>query len=433
MLPIHTSPTRHSSSSWREKLVSPPNRSLSRFRKRPFILILLALTLITLFNLHTLGTWRRDLVYLLRPIWDTPEKPWTIITHYPAPYMSTVGKSGDSTGQEGEIDVAHWCGLHGWTARGLEQESSSGPVVVDAILLSTELDMLEIRIKEYLGQVDYFLIVESDKTFAGTDKPPHFEINRARFDAIVNGYKGSRKPRIVYHKVQGLLSGRKVGSFENEYTMRTQVSKQLSSLDLPAGSLVIQSDVDEIVSRDTIRLLSSCKGYPSTLHLNVRNYRYGFNFPILDNGYWRPHVLTTSSRNEQIAYHHARGGDVLLADAGWHCTFCFKTLGEMKAKMEGYSHNDRVRSKKLLKMDVLREKACNGEDPFDMYPVSSYQIGYRPHGRSHASHRDSTRHGLDLSMKHADSGYRKHSPTKTLSRNPVAPHHHIPSSTYLWP
>jgi hypothetical protein len=61
--------------------------------------------------------------------------------------------------------------------------------------------------------------------------------------------------------------------------------------------------------------------------------------------------------------------------------------------------------------------------------VSSDQIGYR----SHASHRDSIRHGVDLSKKHADSGYRKRSPTKTSSRNPVAPHRHIPSSTYLWP
>jgi hypothetical protein len=104
----------------------------------------------------------------------------------------------------------------------------------------------------------------------------------------------------------------------------------------------------------------------------------------------------------------------------------------MKAKMEGYSHNDRVRSEKLLKMDVLREKACNGEDPFDMYPVSSDQIGYRPHERPEVSRRDSSS-GLDLWKKHADSGYRKHSPSKTSSRNPVAPHRHIPSSTYLWP
>jgi hypothetical protein len=38
--------------------------------------------------------------------------------------------------------------------------------------------------------------------------------------------------------------------------------------------------------------------------------------------------------------------------------------------MMGYTHNDRMRSKKLLEEKVLRKKVCNGEDPFGMWAVS---------------------------------------------------------------
>ena len=124
--------------------------------------------------------------------------------------------------------------------------------------------------------------------------------------------------------------------------MRRAMTDILNGLDLPTGSLVIQSDVDEIISRDTLDLLSSCQGFQDTLHLNVANYRYDYAHPIPDQGYWRPHIYTTQSF-DGIAYFHGRGSNVMLEAAGWHCSFCFGNLEEMKMKMRGYSHNDRLR------------------------------------------------------------------------------------------
>ena len=348
ILPLHTSPSP-SRRSWRDHLCSPRSL-LNRPRTRSSLhlsLLILSLLLIVFFNSHTLGTIRRDFIYLIRPIWDAPPPPWTIISHFPPPRSSS-----------GRVDIDAWCGLHGWTSR------QTKPTVVDAILLSTELDMLEIRMREYLPHVDIFVIVESDKTFAGQPKPTHFLDHRQRFADILQGTSS----RLVYHKVEGLLPDRPSGSFENELTMRKAVGKVLTDLNLASGSLVIQSDVDEIISRETLDLLASCRGFDRTLHLNVVNYLYGFNFPIPGEGYWRPHVDTTNGG--LIPYHHSRGSDELLDGAGWHCTFCFPTLDEMKVKMVGYSHNDRVRDHRLLDMSKLRGRVCNGEDPFGMYPVS---------------------------------------------------------------
>jgi beta-1,4-mannosyl-glycoprotein beta-1,4-N-acetylglucosaminyltransferase len=301
------------------------------------------------FNQTRIGTWRRDFVYLIRPIWDTPPKPFHVIPHY-APPLSRSGAE----------DIDAWCGLHNFTSRG-----GAKPTIVDAVLLSSEVDMLEIRIREYKGIVNTFVVVESDRTFAGTEKRLYFEESRRKLEALLVG-SGSR---IVYHKVEGLLPGRTKGSFENEYAMRTAVSSTLTSLRLSPGSLILNSDVDEIISRDTLQLLASCN-VPNNLHLNVKNYRYSWAWPILDAGYWRPHV--SISDGGAVGYSHGRVGDVMLEGAGWHCTFCFATIAEMRDKMLGYSHNDRVRDQRIARLDRIRSKVCRGEEAFEMYPVSRY-------------------------------------------------------------
>lgn len=345
--PLATSPTRRSPfslSSLRHTL------SLRALRSRnPFLrLFLLVLLLIGLLNHTVLGTWRRDAVYLLRPIWDTPPRPFTVIPHYAPPLLAS-----------GAEDIDQWCALHTWTPR------KATPTIVDAILLSSEVDLLEIRMREYRGVVDIFVIVESDMTFAGTPKPLYYEENKRRFEHLVAGTKS----RIVYKKVEGLVPNRPAGSFENEYTMRTAVGDTLSGLRLSPGAVIINSDVDEIISRQTLHLLSTCN-VPDNLHLNVKNYRYSFNLPIPDDGYWRPHISVVKGGPNPIVYTHGRVGDVLLEGAGWHCTFCFRTFGEMRGKMLGYSHNDRVRDTSIAEIQSIKARVCEGREPFDMYPVS---------------------------------------------------------------
>ncbi|ORY34294.1 glycosyl transferase [Naematelia encephala] len=335
---------------------SSPRRSylslvVSQVRRRPYrLVILLCLFLFILLNLHTLGTFRRDLIYLIRPIWDTPERAFTIIDHFPLPPGPDLPKP--------QL-ISKWCQLHGWDTR-----PDGPPRIVDAILFSTELDMLEIRMREYAKHVSTFIVVEANATFAGDPKPLHFAEHRERFNEIAAEAGG----KVVYRSVLDLKKGQPRGSFVNEETMRRVVGDVLSELQLPKGSLVIQTDVDEIISRDTLNLLSSCHGFPPELHLNVKNYRYGFNFPIPDQGYWRPRIHTITAQETNVPYYHGRGGDTLLADAGWHCTFCFRTLVEMVAKMRGYSHNDRLRSEDLVDLKNLRHRVCVGKDPFNMFP-----------------------------------------------------------------
>jgi beta-1,4-mannosyl-glycoprotein beta-1,4-N-acetylglucosaminyltransferase len=59
----------------------------------------------------------------------------------------------------------------------------------------------------------------------------------------------------------------------------------------------------------------------------------------------------------------------MLADAGWHCSYCFRTIPEYVVKMQGFSHADRIGGRiDLLKPERLQEMICKGTDPFGMLP-----------------------------------------------------------------
>ncbi|KAK9759980.1 hypothetical protein K7432_016446 [Basidiobolus ranarum] len=67
-------------------------------------------------------------------------------------------------------------------------------------------------------------------------------------------------------------------------------------------------------------------------------------------------------------YTHERQTDKILADAGWHCTFCFPKIEDFQFKMLAYSHADRVTNMRLMDDEVIRHKICSGENIFDFLP-----------------------------------------------------------------
>lgn len=101
--------------------------------------------------------------YATRPLWDKSAGPTKAIPHF-------YGE-GLKMGQE-------VCKLHGWNQR---SDAPSQLKVLDAVLMSSELDLLEIRLNELDDVVDYFLVVESNATFTGLPKETFYSNNRARF------------------------------------------------------------------------------------------------------------------------------------------------------------------------------------------------------------------------------------------------------------
>ncbi|KAG6813572.1 hypothetical protein H0H92_009616 [Tricholoma furcatifolium] len=208
------------------------------FLRRPhrIFLIPVAFTLIVLvyFIFYNHYQIKNALSYATRPLWDTVDGPKQVIPHYYAEGMKMDQRA---------------CQLHGWK----EREGRTNVRVMDAVLMSSELDLLEIRMNELDSVVDNFFIVESNTTFTGLPKKTYFAENRDRFS-----------------------------KFEKKIVYRLQLTSMTAMLrdhmrTIPADDpvLVIMSDVDEIPSRHTIELLKACD-YGKAIHLQLRNFLYSF-------------------------------------------------------------------------------------------------------------------------------------------------------------
>ncbi|OWM74922.1 uncharacterized protein LOC116215463 [Punica granatum] len=272
--------------------------------------------------------------YFLRPLWESPPKPFHIIPHY---YHENVSMETQ-------------CQLHGWKVREFPRR------VFDAVLFNNEVDILTLRWNELYPYVSQFVLLESNSTFTGIPKRLLFAANRDKFKFV--------EPRLTY----GTIGGRfKKGEnpFVEEAYQRVALDQLLKIAGIEDDDLLIMSDVDEIPSAHTINLLRWCDDIPPILHLQLRNYLYSFEF-YKDSKSWRASVHRYQTGN--TLYAHYRQTDVLLADSGWHCSFCFRYISQFVFKMKAYSHCDRVRFSHYLDPKRIQDVICKGANLFDMLP-----------------------------------------------------------------
>lgn len=276
----------------------------------------------------------QKITYFLRPLWESPPKPFHEIPHY---YHENVS-------------METLCKLHGWKVR------ESPRRVFDAVLFSNELDILTIRWNELYPYITQFVLLESNSTFTGLLKPMIFASNRDRFKFI--------ESRLTY----GMIGGRfKKGEnpFIEEAYQRVALDQLLRIAGIEDDDLLIMSDVDEIPSSHTINLLRWCDDTPPILHLQLKNYLYSYEF-FVDNKSWRASIHRYKAGKTRYA--HYRQTDDILSDAGWHCSFCFRHISEFIFKMKAYSHCDRVRFSHYLNPKRVQDIICKGADLFDMLP-----------------------------------------------------------------
>ncbi|KAI7866073.1 N-acetylglucosaminyltransferase-like protein [Spinellus fusiger] len=302
------------------------------------IVVILCLVSILSWLLYGSRAVITDIGYYTRPIWDKNPQIFTYIPHY---YAQGIPRK----------DL---CELHGWTERPTNERT---PRVYDAIIFSVELDLLEIRIHELWDVVDEFIILESNATFTGLVKPLVFEENKERF-----AFAASKLHHTTFDQY-ALPPG--ASPFTNENEMRRRMNQIFVERGVVEGDIIFMSDVDEIVRSETMELLKHCKGVPPVLHLQLRNYVYSFEF-FVDYGSWRAHIAFYVPG--ETGYRHGQVTDAILVDAGWHCSYCFRTLHEFQFKMQGFSHADRVRYTSLLESDRIQRVICSGGEIFDMPP-----------------------------------------------------------------
>lgn len=309
-----------------------------------------------------------------RPLWGSPTGPRQVLAHY------------HSNGLWATDDI---CLLHGFKPRPvveiIERE------MWDAFILdnptNAELDLLEIRLHELYEVVDRVFIVESNRklenacplvsvntslgTINGTPKPFYF--GEKRFDERF----WQSQHKFVYKAVPAppIDSLRSPEPEVWEARMRRELNQLIRtrSSNTVKSPIVMFSAVDEVPAGHTLRLLRDCT-WPSPMHLQMRRFMYSYEWPV-GMGSWRTQVhvwdeatappleekyeiIATGKKGEENSgekagdmqktaveigearkvkteYSRDMVSDIVLADAGWHCSYCYRNLEDLSAKLEG--------------------------------------------------------------------------------------------------
>jgi len=245
------------------------------------------------------------------------------------------------------------CGHYGWQPY---KYGKKGRRVYDLVIVNTELDWLEIRLNTLQEEVDYFVVLESTRTFTGKPKSLALNDNWERFEKF--------RKQIIYHVFEEPSESAMPENWDNwgyeryqKNAMFTQVLPRLADDRAPVqGDVLLMSDLDEVPKPESIALIRHCD-FPRRLTLKSRFYYYSFQWAAHNQAWDHPHATTYQGPNDTILPEDlryalsdiAQGETQTIDNASWHCSSCFSTIEEMLVKMASFSHSE-------YNLDKFRQK-----------------------------------------------------------------------------
>lgn len=251
--------------------------------------------------------------------------------------------------------------------------------IYDLFLFSHELDWLEIRLNTLAPYVDYFVIVESPSTFTGMQKPLYLQDNWSNFTKFHH--------KIIHKVVEdpgpsiGMSTWIHEDFFRNSLFQSTFPTLVSSQREAHEGDVILVSDVDEIPKPETLNVLRHCD-FPDRLTLRSHFYYYSFQWLHVGEQWPHPQATVFHGLTNTLTPNELRNGiggpsswvpfrsslhrwwqKADLWNAAWHCSSCFATLEEMRAKMESFSHTP-LNTPENRNERTMLERVRTGQDLF---------------------------------------------------------------------
>jgi beta-1,4-mannosyl-glycoprotein beta-1,4-N-acetylglucosaminyltransferase len=225
-------------------------------------------------------------------------------------------------------------------------------VVVDSFIFFNELDMLKFRLNYLNDSVDYFILVESTKSFTGNKKELFFENNKSEFEPFLHKIK-----HIIIDDLDN------TNPWSNEYKQRDSISKGIDQLNLGDDDLIIISDVDEIPDRNTINDL--CKNIKI---LNIGYFEqdlYYYNLNCKFNGKWGLSKVCTYSFYKEIKSPQKirNYGASKIPNGGWHFSY-FGDVNFIINKIRNFSHQE-FNNSKFTDPEKIKKTIKENKDLYD--------------------------------------------------------------------
>lgn len=199
--------------------------------------------------------------------------------------------------------------------------------IYDCFIFFNELDLLDIRLNTLNEVVDYFVLVESKKTFSKNDKPLFYQENKHLFKEF--------EDKIIHIVLDDLPNSNAWG---NEYYQRNAISRGL--INCQDSDIIIISDVDEIPNPLDILSTTSCMDNSTICGFNQKLYYYYINMYVYDN--WIGSKMCSFHKFKEFNPQSFRMNGVginLISNGGWHFSYV-GGLERIKYKIESFAHQE---------------------------------------------------------------------------------------------
>jgi hypothetical protein len=237
-------------------------------------------------------------------------------------------------------------------------------MIVDCFSFFNEYDVLEGRLEYLYPTVDYFVIVESDRTHTGKPKPLNFSNNISRYSKYLDKilyFPYTSKP-IEFYETEAAGDTVFSPSMLMDHAQRNHMSKALKLFGPEV--FVMISDLDEIPSRRAINYAAN--------NLRVNLPAIGF---IQDMFYYNlnqkqvtPWVGTIMTTNRMISeknpqwFREARWTLPHVGNAGWHISY-WGDIEKIQYKIENFAHQE-LNSETNSNPSVILQRIQQGLDLF---------------------------------------------------------------------
>lgn len=199
--------------------------------------------------------------------------------------------------------------------------------IYDCFTFFNELDLLDIRLNTLNEVVDYFVLVESKKTFTKNDKPLFYQENKHLFKDF--------EKKIIHVVLDDLPN---TNAWGNEYYQRNAISRGLNNCE--DSDIVIISDVDEIPNPLDILSTTSCMDINTICGFNQKLYYYYINMYVSDN--WIGSKMCSFLKFKEYSPQSFRmnGASInVILNGGWHFSYV-GGIERIKYKIESFAHQE---------------------------------------------------------------------------------------------
>ena len=256
----------------------------------------------------------------------------------------------------------------------------NGRQVFDCVPFYDELDILEIRLNVLDRVVDYFVLVESSRTFSGNKKPLYFSKNKQRFSKFLNKIRHIviddseyeedlniwqrefDQKNAVFRGIHGcnkedFVIVSDVDEIPNPKIIIDIVSQDLNSIGVikqPCFYYFLNSKSTEVFDKARIAKLKNIKS-PQQIRAYPGYSKHNSNKFVRTIFKWFGSIRKRTS----LFFRFYK----VYENAGWHFTY-MKEPGQISKKIKDFSHTE-FNLDRYTDLKFIEERIKNLKDPFD--------------------------------------------------------------------